>query len=38
MLDPKILRENPEKIRKMLNDRGSDFYLERLIRIYKDRR
>jgi len=38
MLDPKILRENPEKIRKMLNDRGIDFDLDSLIRLDKDRR
>ncbi len=38
MLDPKILRENPEKIRKMLNDRGVDFDLDSLIRLDKDRR
>ena len=38
MLDPKILRENPEKIRKMLNDRGIDFDLDGLIRLDKDRR
>jgi seryl-tRNA synthetase len=38
MLDPKILRENPEKIRKMLNDRGIDFDLDSLIRLDKERR
>jgi len=38
MLDPKILRENPEKIRKMLHDRGIDFDLDGLIRLDKDRR
>ena len=38
MLDPKILRENPEKIRKMLNDRGVDFDLDSLIRLDKERR
>ena len=31
MLDPKILRENPDKIRKMLNDRNVDFPLDDLI-------
>jgi seryl-tRNA synthetase len=38
MLDPKILRENPDKIRKMLNDRNVDFPLDELIKLDKDRR
>ena len=38
MLDPKILRENPEKIRKMLNDRNVDFPLDELIKLDKSRR
>ena len=38
MLDPKILRENPEKIRKMLSDRAIDFDLDELIRLDKERR
>ncbi|KAG2478353.1 MAG: hypothetical protein NPMRd3_1250003, partial [Nitrosopumilales archaeon] len=31
MLDPKILRENPDKIRKMINDRAVEFDLDALI-------
>jgi seryl-tRNA synthetase len=38
MLDPKILRENPDKIRKMLNDRNVDFSLDELIILDKERR
>ena len=38
MLDPKILRENPEIIRKMLKDRAVNFSLEDLIRLDKERR
>ena len=38
MLDPKILRENPDKIRKMLKDRSMDFTLDDLIRLDKERR
>src|SRR3989441_4803016 len=38
MLDPKILRENPDKIRKMLNDRNVDFPLDELIKLDKSRR
>ena len=38
MLDPKILRENPDKIRKMLNDRNVDFPLDELIILDKERR
>ena len=38
MLDPKILRENPGKIRKMLNDRNVDFPLDELIKLDKERR
>ncbi len=38
MLDPKILRENPDKIRKMLNDRAIDFSLDKLILLDKSRR
>src|SRR3989337_3237326 len=38
MLDPKILRENPDKIRKMLKDRSIDFALDDLIRLDKERR
>ena len=38
MLDPKILRENPDKIRKMLSDRAVNFPLNDLIKLDKDRR
>ncbi len=38
MLDPKILRENPEKIQQMLKDRAVKFDLEGLISADKKRR
>ena len=38
MLDPKIIRENPEKIQKMLKDRVVDFDFERLVELDKKRR
>jgi seryl-tRNA synthetase len=38
MLDPKILRENPDIIRKMLTDRVVDFPLDDLIKLDKERR
>ena len=38
MLDPKILRENPDKIRKMINDRAVEFDLDSLINADKKRR
>jgi seryl-tRNA synthetase len=38
MLDPKILRENSDKIRKMLNDRNVDFPLDELVKLDKERR
>ncbi|HEV2192013.1 MAG TPA: serine--tRNA ligase [Nitrosopumilaceae archaeon] len=38
MLDPKILRENSDKIRKMLSDRNVDFPLDELIKLDKERR
>ncbi|MBI5377583.1 MAG: serine--tRNA ligase [Thaumarchaeota archaeon] len=38
MLDPKILRENPDTIRKMLKDRNVDFPLDDLMRLDKERR
>ncbi len=38
MLDPKILRENSDKIRRMLKDRNLDFPLDDLIRLDKERR
>jgi len=38
MLDPKILRENPEIIRKMLRERAVNFSLDDLIKLDKERR
>ena len=38
MLDPKIIRENPEKIKKMLKDRAVDFDFDSLARLDKQRR
>ena len=38
MLDPKILRENPETIKKMLKDRAVDFPLDNFIKLDKERR
>lgn len=38
MLDPKILRENPDIIRKMLKDRAINFSLGDLIKLDKERR
>ena len=38
MLDPKILRENPEKIQKMLKDRVVDFDFDGLVKLDKKRR
>jgi len=38
MLDPKIIRENPEKIQQMLKDRAVEFDLEGLISADKKRR
>ena len=38
MLDPKIIRENPNKIRKMLKDRAVEFNLDSLIIGEKERR
>ena len=38
MLDPKIIRENPDKIRKMLKDRAIDFDFDGLIQNDKQRR
>ncbi len=32
MLDPKILRENPEKIRNMLKDRAIEFDFDGLLK------
>lgn len=38
MLDPKILREEPDRIRQMLKDRNVEFKLDDLIRLDKERR
>ena len=38
MLDPKIIRENPEKIQKMLKDRTVDFDFDGLVQLEKKRR
>ena len=38
MLDPKLLRDNPDKIRKMLEARAVNFPLDQLIKIDKERR
>lgn len=38
MLDPKILRENPDKIRKMLKDRSVEFSIDSLFDADKKRR
>lgn len=38
MLDPKILRENPDIIRKMLKDRAVNFSLDDLVKLDKERR
>lgn len=38
MIDPKIIRENPDKIRKMLKNRAVDFDFDSLIEFDKKRR
>jgi seryl-tRNA synthetase len=38
MLDPKIIREDPERIRKMLKNRAVDFNFDGLIQFEKQRR
>jgi len=38
MLDPKIIRDEPEKIKKMLNDRVVDFDFEKMLELGKKRR
>ena len=38
MLDPKILREDPDAIKKMLKDRVVDFPLDDLVKLDKERR
>jgi len=37
MLDPKILRDEPEKIRKMLEDRAVEYDLDKLIEVTQKR-
>ena len=38
MIDPSILRESPQDIGRMLNDRGVDFDLDGLLRLEQERR
>ena len=38
MLDVKMIRENPESIRKMLKDRNVEFDLDSLLELDKKRR
>ena len=38
MLDPKIVRDEPEKIRKMLKDRAVEFDFEKMLEFDKKRR
>ncbi len=38
MLDPKFVRDNPDKIKEMLRIRGVDFPLDDLIKLDKERR
>ena len=38
MLDPKILRDSPDKIRKMLKDRSVEFDIDALVNVDKKRR
>lgn len=38
MLDPKLIRENPEVVRNMLKARNVDFSLDELIKLDKERR
>jgi seryl-tRNA synthetase len=38
MLDPKIIRENPDKIRKMLKDRAVEYDFDNLIKKERERR
>jgi seryl-tRNA synthetase len=38
MLDPKIIRENPDKIRKMLKDRAVEYDFDNLLKKEKERR
>ena len=38
MLDPKIIRDEPEKIRKMLRERAIDFDFDEMLELDKKRR
>ena len=38
MLDPKIIRDEPEKIRKMLTDRAIEFDFDEMLELDKKRR
>jgi seryl-tRNA synthetase len=38
MLDPKIIRDDPERIKKMLKNRGVSFDFDKLIQLDKQRR
>ena len=38
MLDPKIIRDEPEKIRKMLKDRAVEFDFDKMLELGKKRR
>ena len=38
MLDPKIIRDEPEKIKKMLKDRAVDFDFDKMLEFDKKRR
>ena len=38
MLDPKIIRDEPEKIKEMLKDRAVDFDLEKMLELNKVRK
>ena len=38
MLDPKIVRDEPEKIKKMLKDRAVEFDFDKMLELDKKRR
>ena len=38
MLDPKIIRDEPEKVRKMLQDRAVEFDFDKMLELDKKRR
>ena len=38
MLDPKLIRDQPEKVRKMIRDRAVKFDFDNMIELYKKRR